>query len=512
MHAAKRRPTRGFSHISRGLKFLGIDTPGAFQESWTVPSFTLHRLPRSVDLRIAALTEPLAVACHDVRRAELRPGETAVVIGGGPIGLLVALVARETGAHVVVSEVNASRLALASELGLEVVDPSAVDVAEHVFALTSGAGADVVFEVSGSAAGALEMTQLACLRGRLVVVAIFPEPQPVRLFDFFWKELELRGARVYEPEDYERAIALLEDGRLDLDRLITAVVPLDGLPEALRRAVAALLGDEDPGGLPRVSDERRRHRAVPPRGQGRARHGLPPRDRPSSGRYALARAGADIAGVERIARADDDVAAEVTGLGRTLPAVSMRPGRPAGRPRARGDRSRTTSRSSTSSSSNAGTIERRPAVEHGDDLWDRVLEVNLTAQFVLARELGRRMVAQGSGKIVFVASMLSFQGGVTVPGYAASKGGIAQLTKALANEWAQHGVNVNAVAPGYIATDNTQALRQDETRSRQILERIPAGRWGTPEDVAGAFVFLASSASDYVHGIVLPVDGGWLAR
>jgi 2-dehydro-3-deoxy-D-gluconate 5-dehydrogenase len=161
---------------------------------------------------------------------------------------------------------------------------------------------------------------------------------------------------------------------------------------------------------------------------------------------------------------------------------------------------------------NAGTVERRPAIDHGDDLWDRVLEVNLTAQFVLARELGRRMVEQGSGKIVFVASMLSFQGGINVPGYAASKGGIAQLTKALANEWAPHGVNVNAVAPGYIATDNTQALREDETRSRQILERIPAGRWGTPEDVAGAFVFLASPASDYVNGVVLPVDGGWLAR
>jgi 2-deoxy-D-gluconate 3-dehydrogenase len=161
---------------------------------------------------------------------------------------------------------------------------------------------------------------------------------------------------------------------------------------------------------------------------------------------------------------------------------------------------------------NAGTVERRPAIDHGDDLWDRVLEVNLTAQFVLARELGRRMVEQGSGKIVFVASMLSFQGGINVPGYAASKGGIAQLTKALANEWAPHRVNVNAVAPGYIATDNTQALREDETRSRQILERIPAGRWGTPEDVAGAFVFLASPASDYINGVVLPVDGGWLAR
>ena len=222
---------KGLSHISRNLKFLGIDTAGAFQASWTVPAFTLHRLPEDVDLKFAALTEPLAVACHDVRRAELRPGETAVVIGGGPIGLLVALVARETGANVVLSEVNPSRLALAAELGLDVVDPRVVDVAEHVGALTGEAGADVVFEVSGSAAGALEMSRLACLRGRIVLVAIFPEPQPVSLFDFFWKELELRGARVYEADDYERAIALLEDGRLPLDRLITAVEPLDRLPE-----------------------------------------------------------------------------------------------------------------------------------------------------------------------------------------------------------------------------------------------------------------------------------------
>jgi 2-deoxy-D-gluconate 3-dehydrogenase len=161
---------------------------------------------------------------------------------------------------------------------------------------------------------------------------------------------------------------------------------------------------------------------------------------------------------------------------------------------------------------NAGTIERKPAAEHGDEMWDRVLEVNLTAPFILARELGRKMVERGSGKIVFVASLLSFQGGVTVPGYAASKGGIAQLTKALANEWAGKGVNVNAIAPGYIATDNTEALQHDETRSRQILERIPAGRWGLPEDLGGAFVFLSSAASDYVNGAVIPVDGGWLGR
>jgi 2-deoxy-D-gluconate 3-dehydrogenase len=161
---------------------------------------------------------------------------------------------------------------------------------------------------------------------------------------------------------------------------------------------------------------------------------------------------------------------------------------------------------------NAGTIYRAPAAEHPDDAWDRVLEVNLTAPFVLAREIGAGMVARGHGKIVFTASLLSFQGGITVPGYAASKHGLVGITKALANEWAGAGVNVNAIAPGYIATDNTRALRDDPVRSGAILERIPAGRWGRPEDVAGAVVFLASPASDYVHGTVLAVDGGWLGR
>jgi 2-dehydro-3-deoxy-D-gluconate 5-dehydrogenase len=161
---------------------------------------------------------------------------------------------------------------------------------------------------------------------------------------------------------------------------------------------------------------------------------------------------------------------------------------------------------------NAGTIRRKPAAEHEDELWDEVIETNLSAQFVLSREIGRGMVARGSGKIIFTASLLTFQGGITVPGYAASKGGIGQLTKALANEWAPKGVNVNAIAPGYIATDNTQALQDDAARSKAILERIPAGRWGRPEDFAGPAVFLASAASDYVHGTILTVDGGWMGR
>ncbi len=161
---------------------------------------------------------------------------------------------------------------------------------------------------------------------------------------------------------------------------------------------------------------------------------------------------------------------------------------------------------------NAGSILRKPAAEHPDEYWDKIIEINLNSQFVLSREIGRDMISRGRGKIVFTASLLTFQGGINVPGYAASKGGVAQLAKALANEWASLGVNVNAIAPGYISTDNTEALRADAARSSSILARIPAGRWGEAEDLQGAAVFLASAASDYVNGIVLPVDGGWLGR
>ena len=161
---------------------------------------------------------------------------------------------------------------------------------------------------------------------------------------------------------------------------------------------------------------------------------------------------------------------------------------------------------------NAGTILRTPAAEHPDEMWDEVIEVNLNAQFILTREIGAQMLAHGAGKIIFTASLLTFQGGITVPGYAASKGGIGQLTMAFANEWAGQGINVNAIAPGYIDTDNTEALRNDPDRSRAILERIPAGRWGTPDDFKGPAVFLASDASKYMHGHVMLVDGGWMGR
>jgi 2-deoxy-D-gluconate 3-dehydrogenase len=225
---------------------------------------------------------------------------------------------------------------------------------------------------------------------------------------------------------------------------------------------------------------------------------------------ALAAAGADIIGVSATLELDGSEAQRrVEALGRTFTAYQVD----------FGDRAAITElaaelagRSVDILVNNAGTIERTPAADHPLEMWDRVLAVNLDSQFVLSQAVGRSMIERGYGKIIFTASLLSFQGGINVPGYTASKSAIAGLTKALANEWTAKGVTVNAIAPGYIATDNTQALQDDPDRSRSILDRIPAGRWGAASDLAGAAVFLASPASDYVSGITLPVDGGWLGR
>lgn len=227
---------------------------------------------------------------------------------------------------------------------------------------------------------------------------------------------------------------------------------------------------------------------------------------------ALAQAGADIVGVSAtLAKSGSEVEREVLATGRKFQAYACD----------LSDRKAVNSFLSELTAAhpdldilvaNAGTIRRAPAADHSDEDWDHVLDVNLRSQFVMAREIGKQMLQRGHGKIVFTASLLSFQGGITVPGYAASKGAIAQLTKALANEWAGKGINVNAIAPGYIATDNTAALRADETRNNAILARIPAGRWGTPEDLSGALVFLCSDAAAYVQGTVLTVDGGWMGR
>ncbi|HJP73753.1 MAG TPA: SDR family oxidoreductase [Pseudonocardiaceae bacterium] len=227
---------------------------------------------------------------------------------------------------------------------------------------------------------------------------------------------------------------------------------------------------------------------------------------------ALAAAGADIIAVSAHQEpAGSAVQARVTALGRTCTALTAD----------FADRSAVLELASTLDGldrpvdilvNNAGTIARAPAATHPDADWDHVITVDLSSQFILSREVGRQMVARGHGKIVFTASLLSFQGGINVPGYTAAKSGIAGLTRALANEWAGHGVNVNAIVPGYVETDNTQALREDPVRRQAILDRIPAGRWARPEDFGGVAVFLASAASDYVHGALIAVDGGWLGR
>ncbi|MCB0632434.1 MAG: alcohol dehydrogenase catalytic domain-containing protein, partial [Lewinella sp.] len=233
---------KGFSHICEELKFIGIDSPGAMQQYWNVPAFTLHKLPARTDLKLAALVEPLAVACHDVRLSGLKGKETAVVLGGGPIGLLVALVARETGAKVYISEVNPKRIQLARELGFTVVNPVKSDLVTYLKEATDGYLADVVFEVAGVQATLDIMTSVAGIRGRIVMVAIHGQPKPVNLFQFFWKELKLIGARVYEKEDYEKAIALVTENKLHFDSLITAVRPLTDI-QSVFKAI-----DENPDG------------------------------------------------------------------------------------------------------------------------------------------------------------------------------------------------------------------------------------------------------------------------
>lgn len=225
----------GHGHICQRLKFIGIDAPGAMQALWTVPAHTLHRIPDSLSLEHAALIEPIAVACHDVRLGEVAPGEFTVVLGGGPIGALVALVAQQSGAQVVVSEVNPFRIRLAGGLGLDVVDPGETDLAKLVSDRTGDAGADVVFEVSGSAAGVEIMPMLLRTRGRMVIVAVFAKPVPLNLHRVFWRELRMTGTRVYEHEDFAKAIQLLSTGAIPFQKLITDVYPLDRLEDGLKQ-------------------------------------------------------------------------------------------------------------------------------------------------------------------------------------------------------------------------------------------------------------------------------------
>ncbi len=239
---------KGFNHICEDLKFIGIDSPGSMQQYWNVPAFTLHKLKAETDLKLAALIEPLSVAVHDVRLSELQAGETAVVLGGGPIGLLVALVAKETGAKVIVSEVNPNRIEKAIELGLNAVNPTQIDLVEYVRAQTNNKRADVVFEVAGVQPALDIMTEVAGIRGRILMVAIHGQKREVDLFKFFWKELKLIGARVYEKEDYEMAIDLITKNDLPFEKMITDVQPLTNIQQVFENI------DKNPDGMKVLMD------------------------------------------------------------------------------------------------------------------------------------------------------------------------------------------------------------------------------------------------------------------
>ena len=239
---------KGFNHICEDLKFIGIDSPGSMQQYWNVPAFTLHKLRAETDLKLAALIEPLSVAVHDVRLSELKAGETAVVLGGGPIGLLVALVAKESGAQVIVSEVNENRIAKAKEMDLNAVNPTKIDLVHYVKEKTDGRYADVVFEVAGVQPALDVMTEVAGIRGRILMVAIHGQKREVDLFKFFWKELKLIGARVYEKEDYERAIALIAANELPFEQMITDVQPLSNIQKVFENI------DNHPDGMKVLMD------------------------------------------------------------------------------------------------------------------------------------------------------------------------------------------------------------------------------------------------------------------
>lgn len=239
---------KGFNHICKDLKFIGIDSPGSMQQYWNVPAFTLHKLKEETDLKLAALIEPLSVAVHDVRLSGLQANETAVILGGGPIGLLVAMVAKETGAQVFVSEINPSRIEKAKALGISTVNPLEEDIIDVINEHTEGRMADVVFEVAGVQPALDVMTKVAGIRGRIVMVAIHGQPKPVDLFQFFWKELKLIGARVYEKEDYETSIELITKNELPFEEMITDVKPLTEIQQVFESI------DQNPDGMKVLMD------------------------------------------------------------------------------------------------------------------------------------------------------------------------------------------------------------------------------------------------------------------
>lgn len=250
LHFGESHPfDKGYSHVGKNMKFIGIDSQGAFQKNWTVPGYTLHKLPDSLSLKHGALIEPLAVACHDVKIGRVKAGETCVVIGGGPIGVLIAYVLKDRGAHVIVSEVNKARLEMLGDLGFATVNPAEEDLQKRIGELTGEKMADVVFEVSGSAAGVEAMTGIVNVRGRIVMVAIHGgEPKKVDLFKFFWSEIEMLGARLYEPDDFDEAIRIAASGQVPLDTMISGINTLDNIQDVFTEI------DSNPEGMKYLID------------------------------------------------------------------------------------------------------------------------------------------------------------------------------------------------------------------------------------------------------------------
>ncbi len=240
---------KGHAHVGKNLKFIGIDAPGAFQQSWTVPAYCLHTLPEQLSLKHGAFIEPLSVACHDVKIGRVKAGEHCLVIGGGPIGTLIAYVLKEKGAKVMISEVNAKRVDMLSGLGFTVINPTQENLTERVSEVTQEAMADCVFEVSGSAAGVAAMTEVVNVRGRIVMVAIHGgEKKQVDLFKFFWSEIEMLGARLYEEEDYEEAIRIASSGQIPFDKLITKIDKLEHIQSIFETI------DNNPAGMKYLLD------------------------------------------------------------------------------------------------------------------------------------------------------------------------------------------------------------------------------------------------------------------
>ena len=507
----------GYAHVCNTLRLIGIDCDGGMAEYVKVPVDKVMPIPASLPLKLGAFLEPLAVGVHAVRRSGYKPGDRVVVFGAGPIGLCVASCLKYFGAtQVIVVEANAYRLGIARQLGLTTIDTSQEDVRARVKELTGGGNADFAFDCAAHPSVQTVLMDVIKVQGTAVIVGSYKKPPEVDLLKVEFKELRMIGIRVYERRDFEIATQILQRGGIDFDALLTVFFAgrgAGGVPQAAQGHEQHQDAVQDvSGAAARLSQEITGKKEMLELFSLKGKVALFTGGNRGLGQamaLGLAKAGAAVAVVAR--KRDQAVVDALTAQGVRgefydhdladidgIPALVARVKRDFGQ--------------IDILVNSAGVQSRHKAAEFPKADWDFVINVNMNAVFFMCQEVGRLMLAQGHGKIINISSLLAFQGGLTVPAYAASKGAVAQFTKSLANEWASRGINVNCITPGYMATEMNAALIADATRNRQILDRIPAGRWGKPEDMVGAVVYLASAASDYVNGSTLVVDGGWLGR